>query len=127
MLGYRSSMPIIELNLTDPAHEREAMEQVWQQIRVVAGDSQLYEGTEDIPARLAQLPPPRGLTLALAEQYTAGMVTWQCRSADVPVTGGEWWPTDQAGATSLADLSALAQDVAQQSDAAPAARPSGSG
>lgn len=29
VLGYRSSMPIIELKLTGPAHEREAMEQVW--------------------------------------------------------------------------------------------------
>lgn len=115
VLGYRSSMPIIELKLTGPAHEREAMEQVWQQIRAVAGDSQLYEGTDDLPARLAQLLPQRGLTLALAEQFTAGMVTWQCRSAGVPVTGGEWWPadTDKAGAAPLVGLPALAQQAAQ--------------
>lgn len=109
VLGYRSSMPIIELKLTGPAHEREAMEQVWQQIRAVAGDSQLYEGTDDLPTRLGQ----RGLTLALAEQFTAGMVTWQCRSAGVPVTGGEWWPEAPESAGPSVDLAALAQQAAQ--------------
>lgn len=109
VLGYRSSMPIIELKLTGPAHEREAMELVWQQIRAVAGDSQLYEGTDDLPTRLGQQLPQRGLTLALAEQFTAGMVTWQCRSAGVPVTGGEWWPEAPESAGPSVDLAALAQ------------------
>lgn len=113
VLGYRSSMPIIELKLTGLAHEREAMEQVWQQIRAVAGDSQLYEGTDDLPTRLGQQLPQRGLTLALAEQFTAGMVTWQCRSAGVPVTGGEWWPEAAQSAGPSVDLAALAQQAAQ--------------
>lgn len=113
VLGYRSSMPIIELKLTGPAHEREAMELVWQQIRAVAGDSQLYEGTDDLPTRLGQQLPQRGLTLALAEQFTAGMVTWQCRSAGVPVTGGEWWPEAPESAGPSVDLAALAQQAAQ--------------
>lgn len=113
VLGYRSSMPIIELKLTGPAHEREAMEQVWQQIRAVAGDSQLYEGTDDLPTRLGQQLPQRGLTLALAEQFTAGMVTWQCRSTGVPVMGGEWWPEAAESAGPSVDLAALAQQAAQ--------------
>lgn len=41
VLGYRSSAPIIELKLTGPASQRSAMEQVWQQVRAVAGESTL--------------------------------------------------------------------------------------
>ncbi|QWA09442.1 nicotinamide mononucleotide deamidase-related protein YfaY [Sodalis ligni] len=90
VLGYRSSMPIIELKLTGPAHEREAMELAWQQVRAVAGESAIYEGTDDLPTQLAGRLRQLGLTLAIGEHFTAGLLTWQCQSAGMPVVSGEW-------------------------------------
>ncbi|NDL65267.1 nicotinamide mononucleotide deamidase-related protein YfaY [Acerihabitans arboris] len=90
VLGYRSSMPIIELKLTGPAHEREAMELAWQKVRAVAGESAIFEGTDDLPTQLAQRLLQRPLTLAIGERFTAGLLTWQCQSAGMPVAGGEW-------------------------------------
>ncbi|TKI04812.1 nicotinamide mononucleotide deamidase-related protein YfaY [Martelella alba] len=107
VLGYRSSMPIIELKLTGPAHERDAMELAWQQVRAVAGESAIYEGTEDLPAQLAKRLRQRGLTLALGEHFTAGLLTWQCQSAGMPVAGGEWMAPADADVASASDGAAL--------------------
>src|SRR5476651_1505542 len=90
VLGYRSSMPIIELKLTGPAHEREAMELAWEKVREVAGESAIYEGTDDLPTQLALRLRQRSFTLAIGEGFTAGMLTWQCQSAGMPVAGGVW-------------------------------------
>lgn len=100
VIGYRSSMPIIELKLTGPAHERDAMDAAWQQVRAVAGDSMLYEGTEDLPSRLAKQLCDRQLTLAIGEQFTAGLLNWQCQSAGMPVVGGECRPMPAGGGAS---------------------------
>ncbi len=96
VLGYRSSMPIIELKLTGPAHERDAMELAWQKVREVAGESAIYEGTDDLPTQLAQRLQQRPYTLAIGEQFTAGLLTWQCQSAGMPVAAGEWLTIDGA-------------------------------
>ncbi len=104
VLGYRSSMPIIELKLTGPAQEREAMELAWQQVRTVAGESAIYEGTDDLPTQLAGRLRQRGLTLAIGEHFTAGLLTWQCQSAGMPVVSGEW--LSSIGAGSVADSAA---------------------
>lgn len=90
VLGYRSSMPIIELKLTGPAHEREAMETAWRRVREVAGESAIFEGTEDLPTQLAHRLNQRRLNLAIGEAFTAGLLTWQCQSAGMPLVGGEW-------------------------------------
>jgi molybdopterin-biosynthesis enzyme MoeA-like protein len=37
VMGYRSSMPIIELKLTGPAEQREAMLAMWPEVKKVAG------------------------------------------------------------------------------------------
>jgi molybdopterin-biosynthesis enzyme MoeA-like protein len=37
VMGYRSSMPIIELKLTGPAEQREAMLAIWPEVKKVAG------------------------------------------------------------------------------------------
>ncbi|CNB43532.1 nicotinamide mononucleotide deamidase-related protein YfaY [Yersinia intermedia] len=92
VLGYRSSAPIIELKLTGPASQHQAMEQVWQQVREVAGDSTLFEGTQGLPALLAEQLNERGLRLAVSEQFTAGLMNWQLQSAGVPLAGGELLP-----------------------------------
>lgn len=92
VLGYRSSAPIIELKLTGPASQHQAMEQVWQQVREVAGDSTLFEGTQGLPALLAEQLNERGLRLAVSEQFTGGLMNWQLQSAGVPLAGGELLP-----------------------------------
>ncbi len=38
-MGYRSSMPIIELKLTGPATQREAMLALWPEVKRVAGQN----------------------------------------------------------------------------------------
>ncbi|XNM76199.1 hypothetical protein ACLK19_14925 [Escherichia coli] len=50
-MGYRSSMPIIELKLTGPASEQQAMEKLWLDIKRVAGQSVIFEGTERTAAQ----------------------------------------------------------------------------
>ncbi|VDA89543.1 Nicotinamide-nucleotide amidohydrolase PncC [Klebsiella pneumoniae] len=54
VMGYRSSMPIIELKLTGPANQRDAMLALWPEVRKVAGDSLIFEGTEGLPAQIAR-------------------------------------------------------------------------
>ena len=101
-MGYRSSMPIIEIKLTGPATQRTAMEQAWQQVRLQLAECTLYEGTGGLPALLAQQLRTRGLTLAISEQFTAGLVHWQLASAAVPLRAGCVQPAAQETLTELA-------------------------
>ncbi|WP_413737840.1 nicotinamide mononucleotide deamidase-related protein YfaY [Sodalis sp. RH21] len=114
VLGYRSSMPIIELKLTGPAHERDAMELAWQKVREVAGESAIYEGTDDLPTQLAQRLQQRPYTLAIGEQFTAGLLTWQCQSAGMPVAAGEWLTIDGAAPGGADDAQAELTRLARQ-------------
>ncbi|MDE8754861.1 nicotinamide mononucleotide deamidase-related protein YfaY [Pectobacterium polaris] len=88
VLGYRSSMPIIELKLTGPAAQQENMEQLWETVRTVAGENTIFEGTEGLPAQLARRLAERDMTLAVSEHFTAGLLNWQLQSANVPLAGG---------------------------------------
>ncbi|CRY55842.1 MULTISPECIES: nicotinamide mononucleotide deamidase-related protein YfaY [Yersinia] len=92
VIGYRSSAPIIELKLTGPASAQSEMEQVWQQVREIVGDSAIFEGTQGLPAWLAEQLTQRGLLLAVSEQFTGGLMHWQLQSAAVPLVGGELLP-----------------------------------
>ncbi|MFT4271645.1 MAG: nicotinamide mononucleotide deamidase-related protein YfaY [Pantoea sp.] len=92
VMGYRSSMPIIEIKLTGPASQRVAMEQVWQQVKLLLAECTIFEGTEGLPAWLAQQLAARELTLAVSESYTAGLLQWQLASAEVPLRAGNVLP-----------------------------------
>ena len=92
VMGYRSSMPIIEIKLTGPASQRVAMEQAWQQVRLLLAECTIFEGTEGLPALLARELQERGFRLALSEQYTAGLLNWQLASAEVPLSAAEILP-----------------------------------
>lgn len=109
VLGYRSSAPIIELKLTGPASQRSAMEQVWQQVRAVAGESTLFEGTQGLPALLTEQLTQRGLLLAVSEQFTAGLMNWQLQSAGAPLVGGELLPAHCQ--ESLSEVASRAQSL----------------
>ncbi len=112
-MGYRSSMPIIEIKLTGPAAQRTAMEQAWQQVRLQLAECTLYEGTGGLPALLAQQLHTRGLTLTINEQFTAGLVHWQLASAAVPLRAGSIQPAGQETLTELATR--CAQLIAENS------------
>jgi competence/damage-inducible protein CinA-like protein len=89
VMGYRSSMPIIELKLTGPASQRKAMEAVWPQVQSVAGESAIFEGTEGLPAQLAERLRAQSLNIAVSEQFTAGLLCLQLSSAQAPLGNSE--------------------------------------
>ncbi|AOR64485.1 nicotinamide mononucleotide deamidase-related protein YfaY [Pectobacterium wasabiae] len=115
VLGYRSSMPIIELKLTGPAAQQERMEQLWETVRTVAGENTIFEGTEGLPAQLARRLAERDMTLAVSEHFTAGLLNWQLQSADTPLAGGELLASVQD--TSLSGLVDYARHLAERQGA----------
>lgn len=115
VLGYRSSMPIIELKLTGPAAQQENMEQLWETVRAVAGENTIFEGTEGLPAQLARRLAERDMTLAVSEHFTAGLLNWQLQSANVPLTCGELLANVED--TSLSELVDYARHLAERQGA----------
>lgn len=115
VLGYRSSMPIIELKLTGPAAQQEKMVQLWETVRAVAGENTLFEGTEGLPAQLARRLAERDMTLAVSEHFTAGLLNWQLQSANTPLVGGELLA--RVDDTSLSGLADYARHLAERQGA----------
>jgi competence/damage-inducible protein CinA-like protein len=95
VMGYRASMPIIELKLNGPASKLTEMEQFWQRVREIAGESTIFEGMEGLPAQLARRLSEKSYTLAVSEQFTAGLVQWQLASAQAPLAAGNVLPAQQ--------------------------------
>ncbi|MCE7353940.1 nicotinamide mononucleotide deamidase-related protein YfaY [Klebsiella pneumoniae] len=95
VMGYRSSMPIIELKLTGPANQRDAMLALWPEVRKVAGDSLIFEGTEGLPAQIARCLQERQLSLTLSEQFTSGLLALQLSSAGAPLLASEVVPAQE--------------------------------
>ncbi|WP_278497392.1 nicotinamide mononucleotide deamidase-related protein YfaY [Pantoea vagans] len=115
VMGYRSSMPIIEIKLTGPASQRVAMEQVWQQVRLLLAECTIFEGPEGLPALLARELEQRGEQLAVSEQYTAGLLYWQLAAASVPLRGADILPARQE---TLEQQVSRTRDLAAQQQAA---------
>lgn len=95
VMGYRSSMPIIELKLTGPANQRDAMLALWPEVRKVAGDSLIFEGTEGLPAQIARCLQERQLRLTLSEQFTSGLLALQLSRAGAPLLASEVVPAQE--------------------------------
>lgn len=95
VMGYRSSMPIIELKLTGPANQRDAMLALWPEVRKVAGDSLIFEGTEGLPAQIARCLQERQLSLTLSEQFTSGLLALQLSRAGAPLLANEVVPAQE--------------------------------
>ncbi|OAT54292.1 nicotinamide mononucleotide deamidase-related protein YfaY [Providencia heimbachae] len=89
VLGYRSSMPIIELKLTGPASLREKMEQHWQIIKQGVGDNLVFEGTDGLANAVSQHLKERQLNVVVSEQFSAGLLSWTLDAADVPMCFSE--------------------------------------
>ncbi|MCU6670312.1 nicotinamide mononucleotide deamidase-related protein YfaY [Enterobacteriaceae bacterium H4N4] len=94
-MGYRSSMPIIELKLTGPATEKAAMLALWPEVQRVAGESLIFEGTEGLPAQIARELQARQLSLTLSEQLTGGLLALQLSRADTPLLASEVVPSQE--------------------------------
>ncbi|MGX9742616.1 nicotinamide mononucleotide deamidase-related protein YfaY [Pseudocitrobacter corydidari] len=94
-MGYRSSMPIIELKLTGPASERQAMESLWPEVKKVAGDSLIFEGTEGLPKQLARALQDKQLSLTLSEQFTGGLLALELQRAGAPLLASEVIPSQE--------------------------------
>ncbi|MCJ7149191.1 nicotinamide mononucleotide deamidase-related protein YfaY [Klebsiella pneumoniae] len=95
VMGYRSSMPIIELKLTGPANQRDAMLALWPEVRKLAGDSLIFEGTEGLPAQIARCLQERQLSLTLSEQFTSGLLALQLSRAGAPLLASEVVPAQE--------------------------------
>ncbi|HBS6107440.1 TPA: nicotinamide mononucleotide deamidase-related protein YfaY [Klebsiella pneumoniae] len=95
VMGYRSSMPIIELKLTGPANQRDAMLALWPEVRKVAGDSLIFEGTEGLPAQIARCLQERQLSLTLSEQFTGGLLALQLSRVGAPLLASEVVPAQE--------------------------------
>ncbi|SXE32947.1 nicotinamide mononucleotide deamidase-related protein YfaY [Klebsiella variicola] len=95
VMGYRSSMPIIELKLTGPADQRDAILALWPEVRKVAGDSLIFEGTEGLPAQIARCLQERQLSLTLSEQFTGGLLALQLSRAGAPLLASEVVPAQE--------------------------------
>lgn len=95
VMGYRSSMPIIELKLTGPAEQRDAMLALWPEVHKVAGDSLIFEGTEGLPAQIARCLQERQLSLTLSEQFTGGLLALQLSRAGAPLLASEVVPAQE--------------------------------
>lgn len=105
VMGYRASMPIIELKLNGPASKLPEMEQFWQQVREIAGESTIFEGTEGLPAQLSRRLKEKDLTLAVSEQFTAGLLQWQLASEEAPLAAGNVLPTREESLRTLLERS----------------------
>jgi len=94
-MGYRSSMPIIELKLTGPATEKDAMLALWPEVQRVAGESLIFEGTEGLPAQIARNLQARQLSLTLSEQFTGGLLALQLSRVSAPLLASEVVPSQE--------------------------------
>lgn len=114
MLGYRCAVPIVEIKLTGPASQRDAMQALWRQVKEIVDDSTVFEGTAGLPAQLAQTLSERQLRLAIGEVFTAGLLHWQLSGADVPLAGGELLTASDKTSSPLTTVSHQARELAQR-------------
>lgn len=109
VLGYRSASPIIEIKLTGPAEEKVHINNAWQKIKETVGQNIIYEGVTSLAHEIARLLNDKGLTIAINEQFTAGLLGLQLNNANAPVKGGRYFPSDFNA--SLSSLSTIAVDT----------------
>ncbi|MRS90966.1 nicotinamide mononucleotide deamidase-related protein YfaY [Enterobacteriaceae bacterium RIT714] len=94
-MGYRSSMPIIELKLTGPAVHKAAMLAAWPEVQRVAGENLIFEGTEGLPAQIARHLQERQLSLTLSEQFTGGLLALQLSRENASLLASEVVPSQE--------------------------------
>ncbi len=68
---------------------------LWPEVRKVAGESLIFEGTEGLPAQIARCLQERQLSLTLSEQFTSGLLALQLRRANAPLLASEVVPAQE--------------------------------
>ncbi|HBO23833.1 MAG TPA: competence/damage-inducible protein CinA [Providencia sp.] len=116
VLGYRSSMPIIELKLTGPASMRDEMEAHWQVIKQGVGDNLVFEGTEGLPSAISRKLREKQLQVAVSEQFSAGLLSWILRSVDGLFTPSE--VVERDAQQTLQQLAEQAKQISAQQNVA---------
>lgn len=112
VIGYRSSMPIIELKLTGPASQKEQMLATWRTIKEGVGENLVYEGTEGLPSVICRQLNEKQLRVAISEEFSAGLLSWTLSSAFAPLNGSN--VINQQTEQQLSTLIKRASDIAQQ-------------
>lgn len=115
-MGYRSSSPIIELKVTGPRSQQAVIQQAFERVREVAGESTIFEGFGSLPESLAKRLLEQNLRVSVSESYTGGLLNWRLQSADVPLGMGELLPDDSEPAVgkSLKNTLARARQLAEK-------------
>lgn len=115
VLGYRSSMPIIELKLTGPASQHAKMEQQWHSIKQGVGDNLIFEGTEGFAQKISKQLQERQLKVAVSEQFSAGLLSWTLSS--VSALNGSSNVITQDSEQTLTTLGHTARNIAAEQSA----------
>lgn len=111
VLGYRSSMPIIELKLTGPASQKALMEKHWYSIKQGVGDNLIFEGTEGFIKKISKQLQEKQLKVAVSEQFSAGLLSWTLSSADALKSMSQ--VIEQDPEQTLATLISRAKNIAE--------------
>lgn len=115
VLGYRSSMPIIELKLTGPATLKEEMLAQWQVIKEGVGENVVFEGIEGLPSMICRELNEKQLRVAICEEFSAGLLNWTLNAVSAPLNGCK--VINQQEDQSLLALIGHASEVAKQEKA----------
>lgn len=97
-VGYRATMPIIELKLTGPESKKSEMDNIWQKIKAIVADNLLYEGVvinqgeSGLAQVVSKLLNKSKQSIVVIEQQSAGMVSYQLLEANAPVVKSEVVP-----------------------------------
>lgn len=97
-VGYRSSMPIIELKITGSEPLKNDMDKLWEQLKNLVKQNTLYEGaiTKQGEIGLAKLVSSQlsdnNFTIAVLEEQTSGMIGHQLFEAKAPIIKWEVIP-----------------------------------
>ncbi|OCG23191.1 hypothetical protein A9G11_06235 [Gilliamella sp. wkB108] len=95
IVGYRATMPIIELKLTGPLHQKNQMDKLWEQIKAIVADNLLYEGNIakqaefELAKIVSTLLHDKGMNIVIIEQQSAGMIGYQLFESDAPIVKSE--------------------------------------
>lgn len=98
VIGYRAAMPIIELKLSGPQHKKDTLDSLWRKTKSIVDDNLLYEGmiSKDSELGLAKvvsgLLHEKDLTIAVVEQQSAGIISYQLFETDAPIAKSEVIP-----------------------------------
>lgn len=88
-VGYRSTVPIIELKLTGKQPEQILMNKLWEQLKQLVKDNILFEGTIGLAGVVSQLLTEYAQQLIVLEEKTAGLIAYQLYEHYAPVIKSE--------------------------------------